>query len=177
LDGGGRKFSPPLWASSRRSDRQRPAEAVYLSTGDGWREVLASASARRRRELSEPISCVSSRDAACAAPRGEATGFRGDAEATAKRDLAAGETLDGEGGFTVYGRLMPAAPSLARGALPIGLAHGVTLTRAVKAGACVRWADVAANEGEQAVQVRREMEALFRREWGNAPGERGAAAE
>jgi len=49
--------------------------------------------------------------------RGEATGdtrdFRGDVVATAKRDLAAGERLDGEGGYMVYGRLMPAARSLA----------------------------------------------------------------
>ena len=108
---------------------------------------------------------------------GSATGFRGDAVATAKRDLAAGETLDGEGGFTVYGKLMPAANSLALGALPIGLAHGVKLTRAVKSGESVRWADVAADEREQAVAVRREMEALFRREWGNSLHERGAAAE
>jgi predicted homoserine dehydrogenase-like protein len=34
-------------------------------------------------------------------PTGVATGFRADAAATAKRDLAAGETLDGEGGYTV----------------------------------------------------------------------------
>ncbi len=110
-------------------------------------------------------------------PTGSATGFRGDAVATAKRNLAAGETLDGEGGYTVYGRLMPAAQSLSLGALPIGLAHGVKLTRPVKAGDAVRWADVAMAEGEQAVRVRREMEAVFRREWGKAPQERGAAAE
>ena len=54
--------------------------------------------------------------------------------ATAKRDLRAGEVLDGEGGYTVCGRLLPA--DLARaGGLPIGLAHGVRLRRAVAAGA------------------------------------------
>ena len=58
-------------------------------------------------------------------PTGAPTGFRGDVTATAKRDLDAGEMLDGEGGFTVWGRLMPAEASLAMGALPIGLAHGV----------------------------------------------------
>ena len=45
--------------------------------------------------------------------------------AVAKRNLRAGEMLDGEGGYTVWGRLMPAAKSLATGALPIGLAHRV----------------------------------------------------
>ena len=118
---------------------------------------------------------------ASAALRGEATGaatgFRGDAVATAKRDLKPGELLDGEGGYTVYGRLMPAADSLALGALPIGLAQQIKLTRAVPAGESVRWTDVAADAGDQAVILRREMEAVFRRELGLAPGERGAAAE
>jgi predicted homoserine dehydrogenase-like protein len=97
---------------------------------------------------------------------GSATGFRGDAVATAKRDLAVGERLDGEGGFTVYGRLSPAAESLARGALPIGLAHNVTLQRPVKQGEVVCWSDVAIDESAEAVQVRREMEGVFRQEWG-----------
>jgi predicted homoserine dehydrogenase-like protein len=95
-------------------------------------------------------------------PTGCSTGFRGDAVATAKRDLAAGETLDGEGGYTVWGRLMPATDSLAHGALPIGLAHGVPLRRAVKAGETVRWADVEIDETIEAVRVRREMEEMFR---------------
>jgi predicted homoserine dehydrogenase-like protein len=114
---------------------------------------------------------------ASAALRGEATGcatgFRGDAVAVAKRDLKSGETLDGEGGYTVHGKLLPAAASLAQGALPIGLAHGVRLTRAVKAGATVGWGDVAVDEAALAVTVRREMEAMFRGE----AGERSAAAE
>jgi len=100
-----------------------------------------------------------------AALRGEATGaptgFRGDVVATAKRDLAAGEELDGEGGFRVWGKLMPAAESLALGGLPIGLAHGVTLTRPVAAGAPVTWADVALDAGEESYRARRDMEAAF----------------
>src|SRR4051794_34555759 len=51
-----------------------------------------------------------------AALRGEPTGqphsFRGDAVAVAKRALRAGEMLDGEGGYTVWGKLLPAATSL-----------------------------------------------------------------
>ena len=100
---------------------------------------------------------------ASAALRGEATGcarcFSGDAVAVAKRALHAGETLDGEGGFTVWGKLIPAARSLREGALPIGLAHGVKLTRPVAAGAPVRWADVAIAD-DLAVRLRREMEGL-----------------
>src|SRR4051812_12653662 len=61
-------------------------------------------------------------------PTGVPRGWRGDVVATAKRALRAGETLDGEGGYTVYGKLMPAADSRALGGLPLGLAHGVKLT-------------------------------------------------
>src|SRR6266446_1086975 len=97
---------------------------------------------------------------------GSATGFRGDAVATAKRTLSAGEKLDGEGGFTVYGKLMPAAESLARAALPIGLANDVLLLRPIGVGEIVRWSDVAIDETSEPVRVRRDMEAIFRQEWG-----------
>jgi predicted homoserine dehydrogenase-like protein len=99
---------------------------------------------------------------ATAALRGEPTGtptaFRADVASVAKRDLAAGEVLDGEGGFTVYGKLLPATDSLAQGALPMGLAHDVTLQRPIAAGAVVTWDDVALDEAVPAVQLRREME-------------------
>src|SRR3990172_3481754 len=77
-------------------------------------------------------------------PTGCATGFRADAVATAKRDLNPGERLDGEGGYTVYGKLMRAADSIAMGGLPLGLAHGVKLARAVAKGGALTWNDVAA---------------------------------
>lgn len=102
--------------------------------------------------------------------RGEATGatteWRGDVAATAKRALRAGERLDGEGGFTVYGKLMQAADTLAQDALPIGLAHNMVLRSDVPAGRPVRWSDVSFEESQEAIRVRRDMEALFRAELG-----------
>jgi predicted homoserine dehydrogenase-like protein len=96
-----------------------------------------------------------------AALRGEPTsqpqGWRGDVVAVAKRSLRAGETLDGEGGYTVWGKLVPAERSLAEGALPIGLAHNVPLRRDIAAGEIVRWADVAVPESP-ALEMRRAME-------------------
>jgi predicted homoserine dehydrogenase-like protein len=92
-------------------------------------------------------------------PTGCATGFHADAVTTAKRDLAAGEILDGEGGYTVYGRLYPAADSLAAGALPLGLSGGAKLLKPVPAGGMVRWSEVVLDETQPAVKVRREMEA------------------
>lgn len=94
-------------------------------------------------------------------PTGTPTGFRGDAVAVAKRHLNAGESLDGEGGFTVRGRLMPAGDSVAEGALPIGIAHNVPLVNDVPKGRVVTWADVKVDEASNAVRIRREMEARF----------------
>ena len=101
-------------------------------------------------------------------PTGASRDFVGDAVVTAKRNLAAGETLDGEGGFTVYGKLLPARTSLERGALPIGLAHGVALRRAIGAGEIVGWDDVECDPTLEAVRVRREMEVRFGTERRNA---------
>ena len=94
-------------------------------------------------------------------PTGAATGFRSDVAAVAKRDLAAGEVLDGEGGYTVWGKQLPAARSLELGALPLGLAHGVTLRRARPAGEILRWADVILDTADPAVVLRRAMERSF----------------
>ncbi|MCX7203594.1 MAG: flagellar biosynthesis protein FlgA, partial [Burkholderiales bacterium] len=55
----------------------------------------------------------------------------------------------------------PAVDSLAAGGLPLGLAHGVKLKRAVKAGMSVRWSDVAYDARNPAVAFRREMERVF----------------
>jgi len=92
-------------------------------------------------------------------PTGAPIGFNADVVATAKRDLAAGETLDGEGGATVYGRVMPAAESLRLQGLPLGLAHHVRLQHSVATGQIVRWSDVEIDESLPAVAFRREMEA------------------
>ena len=97
--------------------------------------------------------------------RGEATGvataFNADVVAIAKRDLAAGETLDGEGGCTVWGKLLPATRSLASGGLPLALAQGARLRAAVRRGEMLRWSDAAVDESLIAVRTRREMESEF----------------
>ncbi len=135
-----REYGFPVDPSGRYSSMYKPTHAIGLELG------ISVASAGLRRE-----------------PTGSATGWRGDVVATAKRDLAAGEALDGEGGYTVYGKLAPAAASLAIGALPLGLAHRVTLKRAVRANESVRWDDVAIDAADETVKIRREMEATFAR--------------
>jgi len=96
-------------------------------------------------------------------PTGQPLGFRGDVVAVAKKDLRAGEMLDGEGGYTVWGKVLPATTSLKLGALPIGLAHRVKLTRDVAHGAVVRWSDVRTDAADETVRVRKEMERTYAR--------------
>lgn len=95
-------------------------------------------------------------------PTGMSEAWRGDAVATSKRPLKAGEVLDGEGGAMVWGKCIPAARSLTENALPIGLAHGVKLLRDIPAGAVLRQSDVALDATQDAVRVRREMESQAR---------------
>lgn len=94
-------------------------------------------------------------------PTGAPTGFRSDVAATAKRDLKAGEVLDGEGGFCVWGKQTPAELSLKRGLLPLGLAQNVKLKCDVGEGECLKWSDVDYDPNDAAVRIRREMEAAF----------------
>jgi predicted homoserine dehydrogenase-like protein len=102
-------------------------------------------------------------------PTGAPTGFRSDVVATAKRALKAGEMLDGEGGFCVWGRQTSANVSLERELLPLGLAHNVKLKRDIPEGGALKWSDVVYDPNDPAVKVRREMEAAF--------GQRNAGAE
>ena len=97
-------------------------------------------------------------------PTGAPTGFRSDVAAVAKKDLDAGEILDGEGGYCVWGRQVEAHRSLQMGTLPIGLAHDVRLKRDIVEGETLRWEDVEYDGDDGAVKVRREMEAAFKRD-------------
>jgi predicted homoserine dehydrogenase-like protein len=124
--------------SGRYAALYRPSHLIGLELG------ISVASAALRRE-----------------PTGGCDAFHGDVVATAKRALAAGEMLDGEGGFTVWGKLLPAERSLALGGLPIGLAHDVKLRRPIAAGTTIGWADVEIEEADAAVRLRREMERMF----------------
>ena len=94
-------------------------------------------------------------------PTGVATCFNADVVATAKRDMHPGEILDGEGGYTVFGKLAPARRSLMHGYLPLGLAHSVKVVRPVAKDQPLTWADVAMDQSLAAFEIRKEMEALY----------------
>ena len=92
---------------------------------------------------------------------GVATGWNADVVATAKRDLKVGEMLDGEGGYTVWGKLLPAATSKRMGGLPLGMAHSVKVIRPVAKGQSLCWDDVQMDPNTGAFKIRREMEAAY----------------
>lgn len=94
-------------------------------------------------------------------PTGSSKEFRGDAVATAKKDMQPGEWLDGEGGFAVWAKAIPATRSLALRALPMGLAHNVRLKRPIRKDQIVSYDDVDLVEDRDVVDLRREQEARF----------------
>jgi predicted homoserine dehydrogenase-like protein len=91
-------------------------------------------------------------------PTGAPTAFVGDVVAVAKRDLRAGDVLDGEGGYTVRGEALPASRSLRDAALPVGLASGIAVTGHVRAGDMLSWSDVELDDREGVAAMRRQME-------------------
>ena len=95
-------------------------------------------------------------------PTGCSKEFRGDAVATAKKDMQPGEMLDGEGGYAVWANAIPATRSLDLKALPIGLAHNVKLKRPIKKDQIVSFDDVELVTDLDVVSLRREMEDRFR---------------
>ena len=92
-------------------------------------------------------------------PTGMTKGYHSDVVATAKRPLKAGEMLDGEGGFTVWGKLCSARQSAEIGGVPIGLAHHLTLTRDLPAGAPITWQDVGDHPDTDILALRKKMQA------------------
>jgi len=78
----------------------------------------------------------------------------------AKRDLAAGEVLDQFGGFTFYGVMERAEIARAANALPVGLAPGARLLRPLPAASLITWQDVALDETQPVVRLRRQQDAL-----------------
>jgi predicted homoserine dehydrogenase-like protein len=79
----------------------------------------------------------------------------------AKRDLQAGETIDGLGGYMTYGQAENAPVTAAEGLLPIGLAEGCRMTRDLAKDSAVRYDDVEVPEGRIGDRLRSEQAAHF----------------
>lgn len=80
--------------------------------------------------------------------------------AVAKRDLRAGETLDGLGGYTVYASIDNSSVAHAEGLLPLGLIEGARLRVDVAAGTPLQYAHVELNDRSVIGHLRRLQDAL-----------------
>ncbi len=104
-------------------------------------------------ELAASVLSVVLRDE----PTGATRAFSADVVAVAKRDLRAGERLDGEGGYCVWGRCEPATTSVRERRIPIGLADQLDLARDVAAGHALTWDDVREPPSDETAELRAAM--------------------
>ena len=81
--------------------------------------------------------------------------------ATAKRDLAPGETIDGMGGYMVYGQCENAGVQRSERLLPVGVAEDCRVTRAVVKDQVLSYDDVVLPAGRYVDRLRAEQDALF----------------
>jgi predicted homoserine dehydrogenase-like protein len=81
--------------------------------------------------------------------------------AVAKRDLKAGELLDGIGGFCAYGLIDNAANARTAGALPMGLSEGCRLLRDVSKDDVISARDVKLRAGGEAEALWAEQRARW----------------
>ena len=95
-------------------------------------------------------------------PTGQTKYFKGDVVSVSKRNLKKGEKLDGEGGFTVWGKLIPASTSLNLQALPIGLANDMYLKNDIDKDKILTWNDVEFDTNNEIIRYRHQMENKFR---------------
>lgn len=84
-----------------------------------------------------------------------------DVVTVAKRDIAAGETLDALGGYMYYGECERAGTVHRDRLLPVGLAEGCVATRDIAKDEVIGYADVTIPEGRLCDELRAEVDALF----------------
>ena len=93
-------------------------------------------------------------------PTGCPTAFHADVVSVAKGDLKAGTVLDGEGGYHVYGRVIPARLSVRNRCLPLGFSGGKRLLRDIRAGEVIPYEAVEYDADCLTMRIRRELEQM-----------------
>jgi predicted homoserine dehydrogenase-like protein len=145
------------WVLGHTVDPVKAAYLKYLKMGEG--PLYAFYTPFHLPQLEIPLTvarAVLFRDATVA-PLGAPVG---DSVAIAKRDLKAGETLDGIGGFCCYTLLENFDVSRAENALPMGISEGCVLKRDVSKDDLVTYDDVELPEGRLCDRLRLEMDEL-----------------
>jgi homoserine dehydrogenase len=87
-------------------------------------------------------------------PTGYTKFFNADVVSVAKKDLASGEILDGEGGFASRGRLVASKDSIEGKFLPLGLSDGAKTKKSIKKDEFIKIDDVEINWKQEVLKAR-----------------------
>ena len=87
-------------------------------------------------------------------PTGYTKFFNADVVSVAKKDLASGEILDGEGGFASRGRLVASKDSIGGNFLPLGLSDGAKTKKSIKKDEFIKIDDVEINWKQEVLKAR-----------------------
>jgi predicted homoserine dehydrogenase-like protein len=112
----------------RDDDAVVQREMRYLKMGDGPHYLFHHPRVMVHYEAPLSAAWAALHGVASIAPSGAPVA---EVVAYAKRDLAAGQRLDGIGGFDCYGLIVPKAEARREGLLPVGLASFSRLTQAI----------------------------------------------
>jgi predicted homoserine dehydrogenase-like protein len=134
-------------------------ELAYLSMGNGPNYVLYRPYHLTSLETPLTVAKACIDHVPSIVPR---AGLVAETGTVAKRDLKAGEHLDGIGGFTIRGTFISAAEAKEKNVLPMGLVNKNTIMkRDVGKGRLITYDDVTLDESALMVQLRRLQDALF----------------
>ena len=87
-------------------------------------------------------------------PTGFTKNYNSDVGAVAKKDLKAGEKLDGEGGFCARGKLISSQKSKEDGILPLGLTDSAIVKRNIKKDELIKLTDVDLDLPKEVLEAR-----------------------
>jgi predicted homoserine dehydrogenase-like protein len=117
----------------------KKAQLAYYKLGNGPFYVFYTPFHLPHIQVASTIGrAVINKDATVAARGGPVC----EVVAVAKRDLKAGETIDGIGGFTVYGLIDNSTTARSTNALPISLSEGCVLRRNIDKDSVISFSDV-----------------------------------
>jgi predicted homoserine dehydrogenase-like protein len=142
----------------RSEDRMVRSDFRYLKLGDGPYYLFHEPRVLIHYQAPESIARAVRLGQATVAPAGTPVA---DTIAYAKRDLMAGQCLDGIGGFDTYGLIARADEAVQDRLLPIGMAQFARLTRPVAKDAPIAYDDVEFHVENLAVDLRHEQDAWF----------------
>ncbi len=148
----GRGIAPGVFVVFTTDHPKIVRDLRYLKVGDG--PYWALYRPYHLTSLETPISiarAVLSGDTTIATDRPPTA----ETVAVAKRDLEAGETVDGLGGYSVHGLIHRVSSAREAGMLPLGLAPGSVLRKPVARGQTLTYDDVELDESLTIVHLRR----------------------